>query len=243
MKILILDIETRPNLAYVWGLWNQNIGINQIVDTGRVISLAWKWHGQKKTHFASDYHDGHEQMIQKAWDAVDQADAVVHFNGISFDMKHLQREFLLEQLPPPSPYQNIDLLSTVKKQFKFPSNKLQHVATAIGLGSKVQHDGFDLWVACMNNEEKAWATMRRYNMQDVVLTEQLYDTLLPWVTRHPNANVYNHTNKACPKCGGYNHQRRGYRSTATAQYVQLQCNDCKSYFRERRKTDTEVKYV
>ena len=27
-KCLVLDIETAPNLGYIWGLWDQNIGIN-----------------------------------------------------------------------------------------------------------------------------------------------------------------------------------------------------------------------
>ena len=173
MQILIVDIETRPNLAYVWGLWNQNIGLNQISETGQVISFAAKWHGSKNVIFKSDFHDGHEAMVQSAWELLDKADAVVHYNGKAFDIKHLNREFVVAHMPPPSPHVDIDLLSTVKKSFKFPSNKLQHVATQLELGSKVQHDGFDLWLACMNNEEKAWNIMRKYNKQDVVLTEQL----------------------------------------------------------------------
>ena len=179
MKILVLDIETRPNMAYVWGLWDQNVGLNQTIETGTVISFAAKWYGKKKVHFYSDYHDGHETMVQAAWDMINEADAVVHFNGKAFDIKHLNREFILAGLTPPSPHKDIDLLSVVKQRFKFASNKLQHVSSELGIGSKIQHDGFDLWVRCIANDDKAWNLMRRYNKQDVVLTEQVYDRLRP----------------------------------------------------------------
>jgi len=234
MRILILDIETKPNLAYVWGLWNQNVGINQIAETGSVISFAAKWYDSKQVLFYSDFHDGHSEMIRQAWQLIDDADAVVHYNGKSFDMKHLNAEFVVEGLAPPSPHTDIDLLSTVKQRFRFPSNKLQFVSQQLGLGSKVQHDGFDLWLACMRNEEKAWNIMRRYNKQDVVLTETLYKRLLPWMKSHPNRTVIDEHEAACTRCASKDYQRRGYQITATTKYQRYQCNTCKSYFRSRK---------
>lgn len=243
MQILIIDIETRPNLAYVWGLWNQNIGLNQISETGQVISFAAKWHGSKPIVFKSDFHDGHQAMVESAWELLDKADAVVHYNGKAFDIKHLNREFVIAHMPPPSPHVDIDLLSTVKKSFKFPSNKLQHVATQLELGSKVQHDGFDLWLACMNNEEKAWNIMRKYNKQDVVLTEQLYDELLPWIQPHPNRALRNNQAFACTRCASTSVQKRGFKYTNSAVYQQFSCNTCHGYFRSRKAepTRTEVR--
>ena len=57
-RTLLLDIETRPNLAYVWGLWDQRVGINQLVSNSEVICYGAKWVGQKKTYFLSVHHDG-----------------------------------------------------------------------------------------------------------------------------------------------------------------------------------------
>ena len=234
MKILILDIETRPNLAYVWGLWDQIVGLNQIVDVGSVISFAAKWYEQKNVMFHSDFHDGHEEMVKRAWELIDEADAVVHFNGKAFDMKHLQREFLLNGLPPASPHKDIDLLTTVRSRFKFPSNKLDHVAGQLGVGNKVEHEGFDLWVRCMAGEKKAWDKMKRYNVQDVRLTEKVYVILRPWITSHPNRAVYDGRIYTCPTCGSNNYQKRGKRHTNAHSYQQFQCNDCRSYFSDRR---------
>ena len=181
MKILVIDIETRPNLAHVWGLWDQRVGLNQIVEVGTVICFAAKWHKSSKVEFASDYHDGHDAMVKRAWTLLDDADAVVHYNGKAFDMKHLQREFLLAGLPPPSPWVDIDLLLTVRQQFKFASNKLDHIASELGIGTKMAHEGFDLWRKCMADDKAAWGRMKRYNVQDVRLTETLYDRLMSWI--------------------------------------------------------------
>ena len=29
-KVLVFDIETSPIISYVWGLWNNDVGLNQI---------------------------------------------------------------------------------------------------------------------------------------------------------------------------------------------------------------------
>src|SRR5690606_22016747 len=47
VRILTLDVETSPMLSYHFGLWDQNIGINQIVKQSRIICFAAKWVGEK----------------------------------------------------------------------------------------------------------------------------------------------------------------------------------------------------
>ena len=239
MKILTLDIETRPNLAYIWGLWDQNAGLNQVAEFGSVISFAAKWHGKKPVEFRSDFHDGHTAMVQRAWELIDEADVVVGYNSKSFDMKHLKREFVLAGMTPPSPYKDVDLMLAVKRQFKFASNKLDHVAKQLGLGAKVQHDGFDLWRRCMEGDAKAWATMRRYNKHDVVLTEQLYDRLLPWIPNHPHHGLYvdDASTPRCGSCGSTELQRRGYAVTQLGKYQRFQCQGCGAYSRGKTRTD------
>ncbi len=170
MKILTVDIECSPNLAYVWGLFNQNVSLSQLVETGEVISFAAKWHGKKEVLFYSTYHDGKQEMLQAAHDLLSEADVVVGYNSKRFDMIHLNKEFVLANMEPPAPYAQVDLLNVVRRQFRFTSNKLDHVAQQLGLGSKTAHTGFQLWVDCMAGKQKAWNLMRKYNKQDVVIT-------------------------------------------------------------------------
>ena len=140
------------------------------------------------------------------WELLNEADAVISYNGISFDMPHLNREFALLGLTPPAPYKNIDLIRTVRKEFNFPSNKLAHVVDALGVGGKMETGGFDLWVGCMNGDPKAWAKMRKYNLTDVKITEKLYDRIRPWIKGHPHLGMFLDAGAdgelmACPNCG------------------------------------------
>jgi hypothetical protein len=158
---------------------------------------------------------------------------VVHYNGVKFDIPHLNREFLLAGLTPPSPYKQVDLCNVVKKRFRFVSNKLQHVAESLGLGSKVDTD-FDLWVGCMKDDPKAWKLMEKYNRQDVKLTERLYHWLLPWIDGHPSRRLYDGVT-GCPACASSNLVRRGYAYTNLGKFVRYRCSDCGSYFRDSRR--------
>lgn len=231
-RVLLLDIETSPNLVYTWGLWNQNIGLNQIASTSKVICFSAKWlgSGKKNVMFHSVYDGGHEAMVKAAWDLLDESDAVIHYNGASFDIPHLNREFLEAGLGPPSAYQNVDLYKLIRK-FKFQSRKLDHISTELGLEGKVSHEGFDLWLKCLDGNAKAWKTMEKYNKRDVTLMEDLYEILLPWLSALPNYRLYD-AEAGCPRCGAKHVQRRGITRTATSVFQQYQCQKCKGWFRD-----------
>lgn len=180
MRTLILDIETSPNLADVWGLWDQNIGLPQLRESGHLMCFAAKWYGERQVQFYSDHEHGTEGMLQAAWDLINEADAIVHFNGRAFDMKWFRTEFVRQGWTRTLGYHEIDLCAIVKREFKFPSNKLQYVAGELLGEGKETTGGHQLWVDCMAGDEKAWARMKRYNVGDVKLTERLYDRLRPW---------------------------------------------------------------
>lgn len=232
MKILHLDIETAPNKVYAWGLWGQDIHIDQIVEAGYTLCWAAKWHGQGKVLFDSIQKSGKEAMVQGIYALIEEADAVCHYNGAKFDMPTLNREFILQGLQPPPPYKQIDLLQTARRQFRFPSNKLDYIAQQLGLGSKTKHKGMQLWNECMDGDEKAWRTMERYNKQDVRLLEKLYLKLLPWIQHHPNHALYQvRPRPACKSCGSMSLQQRGYSRTTAQVYRRYQCKNCGTWQR------------
>lgn len=230
-KILTFDIETAPNLALAWGLFNQNISISQIVEPGRVLSFAAKWLGSNRILFHSEKHDGHEGMVRAMWDLLNEADFVVGWNSKGFDEKHMNREFLLAGLTPPAPYKSIDLLLSVRAQFKFASNKLDFVSQQLGIGQKIKHSGQELWNAVLAGDDKAWNLFRRYNKQDVALTEALYVYLLPWLKNHPNMGLWADGERVCAKCGADQLAFDGLATTGTAAYARVQCAGCGSWNR------------
>lgn len=242
MKKLVLDIETAPNVSEHWGLWNQNIGLSQVREFTRVIAFAAKWHGQRSVLFYSDYHHGHEAMIAHAWRLWDEADAVIHFNGTSFDLRHLRREFALAIVAgsltgPPSPVAEIDIMRVVKKQFFFQSNKLDHISQQLGLQGKVSHEGHGLWSKCLQGDDKAWRKMRRYNIGDVNLTEEVYNLLLPWIDNHPHTGLYSGEEGVCPRCGSPTLKPRGFSYTQLSKFQRYRCDDCGSWSRGKFAVD------
>jgi len=243
LKILLLDIESSPNTAHVWGLWQQNVSINQLMESSYVLCYAAKWLGQKDVLFDSVHQSRPKTMLKGIHALLNDADAVVHYNGTKFDIPTLNKEFLLHSFNPPSPYKQIDLLRVVRSNFRFPSNKLDYVAQRLGLGKKHEHEGHELWVKCMNGDKDAWKRMEKYNIQDVVLLESLYGTLLPWIKSHPNHNLFLDGHR-CPNCASTNLQRRGSAISTTGAYQRYQCRDCGTWSQGTKpiKKSAEVKY-
>lgn len=234
-KILFLDVETLPHHAAVWGLWGQNVGIKQIIKPGRTTCAAWKWSGEKKVDFASEWEEEHyHDFLQCLHNMLDQADIVVTYNGKRFDIPTLYKEFVQHGLNPPAPFHHIDLYQTVKRQFRWASNKLDFVCQQLGLGSKVHHKGQELWTDVEAGCPKAQRIMEKYNRGDVILLEKLYKRLLPWVKNHPTVSLLESRTDTptCPSCGGTHLQHRGYRTTKTRRYKRYQCTSCGSWSSE-----------
>lgn len=236
MKLLVADIETAPITAHAWGLFKQNIGLNQIIDTGRVMCFSARWLGTKqKPIFFSEFHHDHKKMIVEAYKLLNEADAVITYNGESFDLPTLNREFLKYKFNPPAPYLSIDLLRTMRKRFRFASNKQAHIASELDLTRKIQTRGHELWIDCMNGDPKAWEEMRRYNLGDIKTLEEMYYAILPWIETHPNTALFENPDgkPTCTHCGSKDVQKRGLHRTRAHIYQRYQCTNCGSWLRGR----------
>jgi DNA polymerase elongation subunit (family B) len=229
-KILSLDIETSPVVAHAWGLFKQNIAINQIIERPRTICFGAKFMDERKVHWFSEHDHGVDAMTRAAHALLDEADIVMHYNGDRFDLPRLNTEFVLSGLTPPAPYKSIDLLKVVRRNFNFPSNKLAYIAQQLGLSGKIKHEGHELWIKCLAGDPKAWAQMRRYNVQDVKLLEELYEILRPWISGHPNLGLFT-DEVVCPNCASEDLQRRGFAYTQLGKYQRLRCKACGTWTR------------
>lgn len=240
MKVLALDVELSPLMAYVWGLYNvDSISLDQMRESQEVICFGAKWVGGDYV-FRSVYHHGKTQMLTALHQLLDEADVVLGWNSRNFDMKHVQREFIENGYPPPSPVKHIDLMLVARKEFRFPSNKLEYVSRKLlGVG-KVDNGGFKTWLACLTGTDKekhrAWARMKKYQKQDVLLLEPLYEKMRPWlngphqVGKALTAGITSN-DQACPNCGSVHFQRRGMEHTKARSYHRLQCQDCRTWWK------------
>jgi hypothetical protein len=223
-KILLLDIETRPWKGYGWRLFKENIGLDQIIDPGGISCFAAKWFGSKDMEFYSDWDNGHEEMIRQAHRLIEEADAVVTYNGDKFDLPKLQGEFLLAGLKPPAPATSIDIYKTVRYKLGFLNNRLAFVADMLKIGAKVKHEGFMLWRKVEEGDENAMARMGRYCKGDVRLLERAYRRIRPYIFNHPHLGKVGAA--ACGVCGSHHTQSRGYRRTKSFRIQRLQCQAC-----------------
>lgn len=226
MRLLTLDIETKPLTVHSWGLWDQRIGINQIIDGGGLLSWAAKFHGERKVHFASEWEDGERGMARRMHALLDEADAVLGWNSDKFDVRWLNAIFAKHGMARPSPFVKVDLMKSVRHFLYLPSYKLDFVAGYLGVGRKVRTGGFELWADVMAGDEKAQAHMRRYNIADTKLAEAVFDKLRAkgWIKGLPNHAVDG--GHVCPHCGSEKLQARGWQHTKTRRYQRFQCKTC-----------------
>lgn len=245
MRILALDLETAPMVAYIWQLkQNGYITTDKIVKDGYTLCWAAKWVGEPKVMFDSIHKSSKKDMLKNIHKLMDEADCILTYNGTSFDNPILNKEFIEAGMAPPAPYKHIDLIKTARSQFRFASNKLDWVATKLGLGGKVKHKGMELWTECMAGNNDGWRTMEKYNKQDVVLLEKLYYKMLPWIKNHPNHGLYDSEGRpSCPNCGGKRLQRRGFATTTSRKYARYQCTDCGKWVRSGEKEPLGTKMM
>lgn len=229
-RILLLDIETSPAIAYVWRLFDENIGIDQLIQPSRVICWGAKWIGESRFLYA-DERSGQKKMFEGIHSLLSACDAVITYNGNSFDIPKLNGAFVEHGLPPLPPLTSIDLYQTVK-QFGFQSNKLAYVAPFLKIGQKVKNEGFPLWAACMKGDKEAWKRMKHYNEGDVRLLQGLYKAVRPHMKNHPR--LYE---SGCPDCGETaTTGETKYRKTTAYRFPYLQCASCHGWYKGKRQS-------
>lgn len=236
-RILVLDIETFPNVAHVWRFYKENVGAKQVVEHATLASFAYKWLGEDNVYYFDTQHQSEKKLLKELISVLDVADIVIAHNGAKFDLPTIQGRAMVAGLKPPSPYKIIDTLLVAKYEFNFPANSLEYLAIILGCAPKGGHKqfpGFELWEQCMKGNAEAWEEMRIYNIQDVNTLEEVYQKMKPWMRRHPNVAVFQEDNDLiCPKCGSKHIQRRGYVTTNVYKYQKFQCQTCGGWARTR----------
>lgn len=238
LRVLIYDLETAPLLAHIWHPTDDYVAHDRLIHDSFLLTWAAKWHGEKKLYTGvlndSEAKNQDDSRIVKDLAAlIREADFLVAHNADKFDVPMFNNRLLALGLEPMGPKRTIDTLKLAKKNFRLAYNKLDYLGEFLGLGRKIKTD-FDLWRACYHGDEKALAKMSRYNRRDVVLLEQVYDMLLPYVNWLPRM-VQPEVNEqfACPTCGSADLTRRGQYHTNVSTFWRFQCKSCLRYCRSR----------
>ena len=197
-KILFFDIETAPLKAHLWSMWQQGVGLNQIEADWFMFSFCCKWaHSDEVFYYdqrnAENIEDDYE-LVLKLWHFLNEADVVVGQNSKRFDVKKANARFILNGLPKPSTYRQIDTMEIAKRNFGFTSNRLEYMTDKLCTDyKKSKHKkfhGHELWSECLKGNLEAWLEMEDYNRLDVLSLEELYNVLSSWDNTLPNFDVY-----------------------------------------------------
>lgn len=240
-KILYFDIETAPNVGYTWGMWEQNV--IEFTEEWKMLCFCYMWEHEGKVHkVAPDYtakgwkYQDDLAVVKELWKLLDEADIVIAHNGDRFDIRKANARFVQLGLGAPTPYVSIDTKKLASRYFMFNSNSLNNLGQHLGLGEKVKHDGFEMWLGCMAGVKKWWDLMLKYNVQDVALLQKVYYALRPFMKNHPSVLTSDDPDIACTTCGAVHYQKRGVKRTnAGIEYQQYQCENG-HYFRLRKRS-------
>lgn len=232
-NILIYDIETSPIISHTWGLFDQNIGLNQVVEDWHILSFGAKWAGKKEFIYFDQSKEkditNDKAMLDKIRELLDQADIVVYHNGRNFDERKLRARMAIQGIKPFKAARFIDTLQIARRLFGFTSNKLEYLADKLNRKYKkmkhARYPGHDLWKEILKGNKDAWKEMKVYNKYDVLALEELYPLLISWdssITFQP----FTEDNKRTCTCGSVHFKSHGFRYTKVGKYQAFQCKTC-----------------
>lgn len=224
-KILTIDIERLPGLAYAWEPKTRYIPPRNFIEWPRMVCFAARWYGQKRVIFEAEWKD-RDRMIERAWSLYDEADIVITFNGIRFDNKHLKSDWLLAGMAPPLPWKDLDLFQ-VAKQFGFESKSLDSLTRRLGRPGKELHYSLETTLAAVEGDRDAQRELTTYNHGDIELTEWLHDRLIGWMPAAPFKGTHG-DEKVCNQCGSHEltHVPNQRYRAVVLDYALYRCDNC-----------------
>ena len=179
-KVLILDIETRSLTVKTFGLRDQNIGLEQVVDDGGILCWSAKWLGTDEVFYEETKGNKSKEksILKKLKKLMDDADIILGQNSQSFDVPIVTGLFLYYGLiDDVKEFKQIDTLRMSRSKYKFLSHKLQYMSGKLCEIKKQTHakfPGMSLWMEYEAKNPLAFAEMKKYNMADVQATEELF---------------------------------------------------------------------
>jgi len=204
IKRLFFDIETSPIVAYTWRVgWKLNIGTDNIIQDWKIICISYGWEDEDKVHTLTwDKNQCDKQMLIDFIKIANTADELVAHNGDRFDIKKIRTKCIYHRIPMFPNYRTLDTLKKAKSGFTFNSNRLDYIAKYLGVGAKLEHEGFNMWVKCMQGDKDALADMVKYCEMDIVVLQDVFLVMQSYIKQNQHVGTLNMGRKCdCPSCG------------------------------------------
>jgi len=206
---------------------------HQILEYSKIMCVSYKWEGENKVHHLKwDRNKNDKTLVEKFAKILESADECIAHNIDKFDDKVFRTRCIFHGVPLHYKFQTFDTLKKARTFFSFPSNKLDELGKFLGVGRKIENES-GLWQKVIeDNDRKALDRMVAYCDQDVILLEDVYLKLRPYVSNNHHLAALDGGEKSdCPTCGDYNvylHRDKVTKS-GTIRRV-MKCNGCKCSF-------------
>lgn len=236
LKLLFFDIETAPLETYLWHPRQDYIPMEMLKEDTFVINWGAKWAHGKDVYSstvtpAEAKKRNDKRLVKNLAEMIREAEVVVGHNINGFDLPKLNGRLMKWGLEPLGPVRTIDTLTLSRRNFMLAYHKLDYLAQFLGLGNKIRTD-FQLWRDCVAGDLSALAAMAEYNIQDVLLTEAVFNVMKPYVRNLPRLYRGDGT-RMCPFCGENALIIRGYYDTQGSSFPRFQCKNCLRYSRNK----------
>lgn len=205
-KILIYDIETSRATAAVWWTGKQYISHDQLITEPAIITIAWKWFGEDDV-YSLEWDDGcDKEMIREFLEEYNSADLIIGQNNLRFDNRWINARALKYDFDVNTKARSLDLMKENKRLFRLPSYSMAYVSKYLGTEGKLKHSGISMWnniqFGSKKEKKKSLKEMVKYNVQDIVATEDLYIKLRKYIGNTTHVGVFKGKEKwTCPTTG------------------------------------------
>lgn len=215
-KILVWDIECSHLKA----------------DFGTVLCIGWKWLDEKTVHCPSimDYKGWRNdptddsKLIEDFYNVLCQADILVTFNGIRFDLKYIRTKLLEHNLNYLPRFRHVDLYQVVRHNMNTARKNLDTVSRFLKLPTEKTPVEGRVWKRAMTGHVPSLKQVIHHCKKDILVTEALYYRLRPLIQTHPPVKyVYG----SCAVCGCEEFVVRGLTWNKSKGYKQKKkCSFC-----------------
>jgi hypothetical protein len=240
LSVLVYDIETAPGEVYAFSPKIRFAPYSQWKRYPFMLqwSAAWLSGGKviAETVTPEEVRNRDDsRIVDSIATLMRSADIVLAHNGDNFDIPWVRGRTWIHDLEPLGPIASIDTRKLSAFNFAQPHNNLDALIDQ-KLGRRKIKTDFSWWTDIIESAEsgddeacrKALSRMLRYCRKDTHDLRDLFQTMIPHVSRLPRLVD---TNEAmiCPFCGHDDLQKRGKKRTAAYTYQRYQCNNCKRY--------------
>lgn len=232
-----MTTEARQPKVLIWDIESTSLNAT----FGTVLCIGWKWLGEDKVYVSSildrnkrrDMLDD-KHVVEDFVKAFNECDYHITWYGDRFDLPMIRSKMIKHGMRPIAPKPSLDLWRTARRYFKSHSNRLNVWEQILATPDQKTPLDFDAWLKAAHGDKDSVAKVIEHCEKDVLVLEEVFLKLRPWLDNEPSASLFTGKKDNCPSCNSESVQKRGFKVAMTRTYQQYQCNDCGKWFRSTR---------